>query len=189
MSVTVTTKKKPKQRFVETISLRKAGFPITPAISAAFYQAEEEALGVSLLYDSRRARFHSALDSESVSLQCDKSGRLIFLQVRKPRRLWIGEHGISAIPSPALDLRFLDFRCRIPEPQLFCDAKKESLLIKFGDVHSADSFQLGDNVYAYIGADMCLRGLYVDLINEDRAGKKLAVWRKLIAGTEVTFDD
>lgn len=181
--------KKAIQRTVEKISLRKAGFPVTPAISAAFYQAEEEALGVPLLYESQRARFHSALDSESLSLQCDKAGRLIYIQVRKPRRLWIGEHGISAVPSPPIDLRFLDFRCRIPEPEFFCDATKESLLIKFGDVHSADSFQVGDNVYAYVADDLTLRGLYIDLINEDRAGKKLAAWRKLVAGTEVTLDE
>lgn len=184
-----TKSKKIKQLLVEKISLRKAGFPVTPAISAAFYQAEEESLGVPLLYESHRTRFHSALDSETVSLQCDKAGQLIFLQVRKPRRLWIGESGISAIPSPSIDLRFLDFRCRIPEPEYFCDAKKESLLIKFGDVHSADSYQLGDNIYAYIADDLTLRGLYVDMISEDRAGKKLAAWRKLIAGTDVTLDD
>ena len=174
-------KRQIKRKLVERISLRLAGHPVTPAISAAFYQAEEEALSVPIIYDNPRPRFFSALDSESLSLQCDNSGRLIFVQVKKPRRLWIGDHGISAAPSPPADIRFLDFRCRIPEPEFLSDAKKQRLLIRFSPVHSSSSYQIGDNVFLYMNAEAELTGMYIDLVNSDRAGKKMSQWKRLVA--------
>ncbi|MFQ5607768.1 MAG: hypothetical protein ACE5GA_07455 [Candidatus Zixiibacteriota bacterium] len=165
----------------ETISLRLAGRPLTPGISAAFYQAEEESLEVPIIYDNPRPRFFSALDSESLSLQCDNSGRLIFVHVKKPRRLWLGEGGISHVPSPPADIRFLDFRSRIGEPEFLCDAKKSKLLLRFAPVHSSSSYQVGDNVFLYMSAGSKLTGLYIDLVNQDRAGKKLADWKRLVA--------
>lgn len=176
------TKNRPiERRLVERISLRLAGHPVTPAISAAFYQAEEEALSVPIIYDNPRPRFFSALDSESLSLQCDNSGRLIFVHIKKPRRLWIGERGVSPVPSPPADIRFLDFRCRIPEPEFLCDAKKQRLLVRFSPVHSSSSYQVGDNVFLYMSDESVLTGMYIDLVNSDRAGKKMAVWKRLVA--------
>ena len=165
---------------LKSITVRIAGHPVTPAVSAAFYQAEEEALSVPIYYENGRQPFHSALDSGSLSLQCDKSGRLIFVNVRKPRRLWVGDHGIAATPSPPADIRFLDFRANIAEPEFLCSPKKSRLLIKFGDVYASDSYRIGDNVVAYLYKGCELRGLYIDLIREDRAGKELAGWRRLI---------
>lgn len=170
-----------KRKLVERISLRLAGHPLIPAISAAFYQEEEESLSVPIIYDNPRPRFYSALDSESLSLQCDNSGRLIFVQIKKPRRLWIGSHGISPVPSPPADIRFLDFRCRIPEPEFMSDAKKRQLLIRFMPVHSSSSYQIGDNVFVYMSAEGELTGMYIDLVNSDRAGKKMSQWKNLVA--------
>jgi hypothetical protein len=167
---------------VSEIKVRIAGFPVTPGISSGFYQAEEEALSTPIIHDNPRPRFYSALDAEGVSLQCDNKGRLIFVQVRKPRRLWIGAKGVSSAPSPAADIRFLDFRCRIPEPEYLCDRQKNALLIKFGEVSSSDSFRIGDNVVALIHRKSALRGLFIDCLNSDRAGKALAKWRRLVAG-------
>ncbi len=167
---------------VTEIKVHIAGFPVTPGISGAFYQAEEEALSAPIIHENPRPRFHSALDSEGVSLQCDNQGRLIFVQVRKPRRLWIGAKGVSAAPSPAADIRFLDFRCQIPEPEYLCDQQKDSLLVKFGDVSASDSFRIGDNVLALVYQRRILRGIYIDCLQPDRAGKALAKWRRLVAG-------
>ncbi len=170
------------QKTVSEIKVRVAGFPVTPGISGGFYQAEEEALSNPIIHAEPRPRFYSALDAEGVSLQCDNKGRLIFVQVRKPRRLWIGSKGVSSAPSPAADIRFLDFRCRIPEPEYLCDSQKNSLLIKFGEVASSDSFRIGDNVVALIHNKKVLRGLFIDCLHTDRAGKALAKWRRLVAG-------
>ncbi len=167
---------------VPEIRIHIAGHPVTPGISSAFYQAEEEALSAPIIHDNPRPRFHSALDSEGVSLQCDNHGRLIFVQVRKPRRLWIGARGVSAMPAPAADIRFLDFRCRIPEPEFLCDQGKNSLLIKFGEVAASDSFRIGDNILALIYQKSVLRGLFIDGLQPDRAGRSLAKWRRLVAG-------
>jgi len=164
------------------IHVHIAGFPVTPAISSGFYQAEEEALSVPIVYTEPRPRFHSALDTDGVSLQCDKYGRLIFVQIRKPRRLWIGSRGISSTPAPATDIRFLDFRCRIPEPQFLCDSLKDRLLIKFGDVASSDSYRISDNVLALVYRRTILRGLFIDYLNPDRAGRSLGKWRRVVAG-------
>lgn len=167
---------------ISVIHVRIAGYPVTPGISSGFYQAEEEALSTPIIHDNPRPRFYSALDAEGVSLQCDNRGRLIFVQVRKPRRLWIGSRGVSAAPCPAADIRFLDFRVRIPEPEYLCDRRKNRLLIKFGEVSSSDSFRIGDNVVALIYRKTVLRGLFIDCLNPDRAGRSLAKWRRLVAG-------
>ncbi len=174
--------KKHPQKTVTEVKVRIAGFPVTPGISGGFYQAEEEALSNPIIHDEPRPRFYSALDADGVSLQCDNKGRLIFVQVRKPRRLWIGSKGVSSAPSPAADIRFLDFRCRIPEPEYLCDSQKNSLLIKFGEVSSSDSFRIGDNIVALIHNKSVLRALYIDCVHSDRAGKALAKWRRLVAG-------
>lgn len=164
-----------------SINVRLAGFTLTPAISAAFYQAEDEALSVPLIYDIPRPRFYSALDAKGISLQCDRAGKLIFVQIKKPRRLWIGSHGLEHVPSPAADIRFLDFRRTIAEPEYLCSAKHDRVLVKFGDIHSCDSYQIGDSLFIYIYRQREMRGLLIDNVLNDRAGKGLAKWRKLVA--------
>jgi len=167
---------------ISEIHVHIAGFPVTPGISCGFYQAEEEALSVPIVHSEPRPRFHSALDADGVSLQCDKHGRLIFVQIRKPRRLWIGSKGIASTSAPATDIRFLDFRCRIPEPEYLCDRLKNRLLIKFGEVTSSDSYRISDNVLALVYRKTILRGLFIDYLNPDRAGRSLAKWRRVVAG-------
>ena len=155
--------------------------PVTPAISAAFYQAEEETLIVHLTHEEVRSRFFSALESESLTLQCDKAGRLICIQIAKPRRLWIRERGIDAAPAPPVDLRFLDFRTQVPEPEYLCDSNRERVLLRWGNVYRADRYRLGDNVTVFVVGGNTLAGIYIDTIREDRAGKRLSIWRRLVA--------
>lgn len=166
---------------IKHISIRIAGYPVTPGISAAFYQAEEEALMVPIIYENPHAQFYSSVESKGISLQCDKDGRLIFINIRKPRRLWIGERGISATPSPPADIRILDFRCSINEPEFLCDRRKTRALIKFAEVHSCDSFQLADNVFLLVYQRKTLNGIYIDTIHPDRAGQHMKNWKDRVS--------
>ena len=104
---------------VERIRLRIAT-PIEPVMPGlGFYQLEEDALYVQVGLFSSRRRFYSFLESRNVLFDFDRLGRLIFMEVRVPRRRWQIDATLQApaVAQPA-DIRWLNFRDTIIEPRL-----------------------------------------------------------------------
>ena len=106
---------------VERIRLRIAT-PIEPVMPGrGFYQLEEDALYVQVGLFSSGRRFYSFLESSNVLFDFDRLGRLIFMEVRVPRRRWEVDTTLEvpAIVQPA-DIRWLNFRDTIDHPAGRC---------------------------------------------------------------------
>lgn len=149
-----------------------------------FYQLEEDVLYFPLETGRARAKYFSFLDSEFVSLQLDREGKLIFVEVTLPRRRWQVEPNLVlpefAVPA---DMRFLDFRERFGEPDILCDTKRQTIYIKFSDRPAQATYLPAENVMAQIDSDDSLTALWLTGITDDRAGQSISSWRKMLRAT------
>jgi len=146
-----------------------------------FYQLEEDALYLPVEYPDGRHRFHSYIDSESVSLHIDRDGRLIFVEVMLPRRQWKAKKDFVPPEDIAeADIRFSDFRQELKSPHVFCNPAKNRLFISFSRQPSVNSLYLATNLIAQVTADNHLAGLWAFDIIDDMAGRRIASWRRSI---------
>ncbi len=148
-------------------------------VGRGFYQLEEDELYVPVEFPGKKARFFSYLDSDTVSIQLDRNGRLIFIQVSLPRRRWKARASLVAPESaePA-DVRFLDFRDSFKKPSIFCDKKRQKVMIRFLKEPAANNYKIAANVIAQVGAEGQLVALWIFDIIDDIAGQEIASWRK-----------
>jgi len=160
---------------------------ITPAehISRGrgFYQLEEEELYLPIESAPEERRFFSFLESESVSLQLNRDGCLVFVEVTIPRRHWQVKMDL-VFPETAetADIRFLDFRETFPEPTILCDHSRRNLMIKFGRGPAAHNYYLAENLIAQISAADKLVAIWASDIIDDVAGRGISAWRKSLYG-------
>jgi hypothetical protein len=146
-----------------------------PPASRGFYQVEEEVLYV-VVYPS--GDFFSYLDSARLQIDVDRIGRLLFMHILVPRRRWRIDRSFY-IPSGAAeaDIRFLDFRSRLPEASLLSDPDRTMLRIRFQTVRNAASYRLADHLVVNLAPDNTLASIWVTAIDDDRAARGMAAWR------------
>lgn len=146
-----------------------------------FYQLEEDTLYFPIESGHGRSRYFSFIDSESVSLQLDREGRLIFIEINLPRRHWqVGPDLAPPDDAAPADIRFLDFRERFGKPDVLCDLKYQTVFIKFSDRPARMTCFLAENVLAQVDTDNNMTGLWLSGIVDDRAGKNISAWRKML---------
>jgi hypothetical protein len=155
-----------------------------------FYQIEEDILYVPI-YPS--GRFYSYLDSipqssalnENNNLQplanldIDSEGRLLFLQIKSPRRHWniIKSLNPSSSIEPA-DIRFINFRENIRCFSI--DTTNDFSMVKmtFSSITANRSYRAGDNLIFDVTDDNSLAAIWITSITDDRAAKLMSEWRK-----------
>jgi hypothetical protein len=146
-----------------------------------FYQLEEEELYLPVEYADGRHRFHSFIDSETSSLHVDRDGRLIFVEVTLPKRRWhVRRDFIPPEEILKADIRFIDFRAKLRNPQISCNSSRNRLFISFSRKPSVHSYYLATNLIAQVTADNHLAGLWAFDIIDDMAGRRIASWRRAI---------
>jgi hypothetical protein len=146
-----------------------------------FYQLEEEALYFPIEYPGQTTKFYSYLDSSDISLQSDRSARLIFIEVTIPRRRWkVRRNFIPPETSEIFDLRFLDFREMVKSPSIFCDRTRQNMLIRFSRGAAERNICLAENLIAQISSDGRMLTAWIFNIADDLAGKGIATWRKAL---------
>ncbi|MBN2226362.1 MAG: hypothetical protein JW763_03260 [candidate division Zixibacteria bacterium] len=153
-----------------------------------FYQLEEETLYLPVEYPGEQCRFFSYLESDPVSFQLDRDGRLIFIEITLPRRRWrIKPNLVPPETAESADIRFLDFRDRFTEPAVLCNEKKDFLLVRFSRGAATHNYYLAQNLIAQVTENHQLTALWVFDIVDDLAGREIAAWRKLIHGKPSSF--
>ncbi len=146
-----------------------------------FYQMEEDTLYFPIETGQIRSRYYSFLDSEFVSLQLDRDGKLIFVEITLPRRRWQVEPNlVHPEQSVAGDIRFLDFRERFDEPEILCDDDRQTVYINFSSRPARVTYRLADNVLVQVDAHDHVTAVWLTGIIDDRAGKKISAWRKAL---------
>lgn len=151
-----------------------------------FYQVEEDCLYVHLGMPDQSHRFFSYLESDSVRLDMDKHGRLVFIEVNVARHRWEVDQTLREPRSaPTTDIRWLDFRQRIKEPVLSSNEVRTMLKIDFLDSESCHTYQLSETVFVEVDDSQFLKSLTVVGIIDDSAGRKIARYRKELLESEV----
>jgi hypothetical protein len=171
---------------VTTINVHVNTPSVTIPCGRGFYQLEEEELYLPIIHESRqKAKFFSYLESEYVSLQFDRDGRLIFVEITLPRRRWKERAGFE-MPREArtADIRFLDFRNSLPPSKIFCDHTRQSLMLQFARVSNGPLYYLAENLFALLDDQNHLATIYATDITDDIAGREIAFWRKSIYSTK-----
>jgi hypothetical protein len=167
---------------VKTINVNVTTPSVTIPRGRGFYQLEEEELYLPLIHAAKqKAKFFSYLESENISLQFDREGRLIFIEITLPRRRW-EERADLALPHKArtADIRFLDFRNSLPPARIFCDPTGQSLMLRFAHSTNGPLYYLAENLIAQLDNNNHLTAIYATDITDDLAGREIAFWRKSI---------
>ena len=147
-----------------------------------FYQLEEDALQAQVGFYPDSRRFFSYLESDFVRFDIDRSGRLILIEVTCPRRSWQTDENLAppSIAEPA-DIRWLDFRAVMPEPELIGNRSRDQLLIRFSAADSWRWFTVANGLFVQVDRDHRLLALIVTGIVDDFAGRELASFRRQIS--------
>jgi hypothetical protein len=144
-----------------------------------FYQLDEDILLVQLGPFLGDRQFFSSLESEHIRFDIDREGRLIGIECRLPRRQWLVAKEVVITPTIAepADVRWLDFRTALPEPDILTNPSRSSLMIVFCADKSSPWYILGDSVLLQIDRQGQATALLVTGIEDDTAGHKLAEFR------------
>ncbi|MBD3404128.1 hypothetical protein GF420_14650 [candidate division GN15 bacterium] len=149
------------------------------AIGRGFYQLEEDRLYVQIAPYDEHHRFFSWLETDTVRFDLDKDGRLLFVEVFEARRRWtvIENFAVPAYAQPA-DIRWLDFREKLPEPQLLTDPDRARLVIAFSDDPVVSSYQPAWGIMVDCNDTGRVVAVHVADIIDDLAGREIAAFRK-----------
>ena len=143
-----------------------------------FYQLEEDSLYVQVGEYRDNRGFFNFLESNTVRFDIDKSGRLLLIEVTLPRRRWEVDSELTAPTiAESADIRWLDFRARLPEPKLVTNPKQTALLIQFAPDGSWRWFQLAEAVLIQADRNHCLTAVMITDIEDDLAGRQIAAFR------------
>lgn len=164
---------------VETPRLRISS-PAEPIVPGrGFYQLEEDVLYVQIGLFADTRRFFSYLESDYIRLDCDRAGRLIFIEVRVPRRNWpIDENLGSPEVAEMADVRWLDFRSPMDAPVLSTPPDRNGLLIRFSPQTATRNYYLADTVVVQVDDANGLVALWIGDIRDDLAGREIGAYRK-----------
>jgi len=146
-----------------------------------FYQLEEDELYLPVEYSEGPGKFFSFLESDDVILHLDREGRLIFVEITRPRRHWRSRSNL-VVPEEAerADIYFTDFRSWFGNPALICDPCRENLLIRFSRGPAAKNYILAENLIAQVDHSCHLVAIWARDFTDDMAGRKILRWRKSI---------
>jgi hypothetical protein len=149
-----------------------------PPASRGFYQTEEDVLYVTI-YPS--GAFYSYLDSSHVLLDVDRTGRLVFIQVLVPRRGWRIWPNLRTPAEPiGADIRFRGFRESLPKAVILTNTDHSVVHIRFASVRNPVRYRIADQIIFDLTSRNTLAGIWITAIEDDRAARSMAFWRKNI---------
>jgi hypothetical protein len=158
--------------------------PDTLPVGRGFYQLEEESLYVQVSPFDRKHRFFSYLEANSLRLDIDKEGRLLFIEVSIPRRRWPVDENLSApAGSKPADVRWLDFRRQVRDPRFFTNAGRSVLKIDFSRRTDANDsagqvLRIAESVCVTTDSSGLVRHIWITDIVDDLAGQEIASFRR-----------
>ena len=174
--------------FLESITLRISA-PTEPlAPGRGFYQLEEDVLFVQIGEFSNEHKFYSYIESDSLRLDIDKQGYLIFIEFNIPRRQWpVDDNFSSPTDLKTADLRWIDFRERVGDPSIITDKKRTRICFRFNNNMPEFSFYLAESVIIQVDNENHLVAIWIDDITDDIGGKEIAAFRKKVRGGKPFF--
>jgi hypothetical protein len=144
-----------------------------------FYQLEEDSLYVPIGVYSPERRFFSSIESETVRLDMDKAGELLFIEISLARKKWKVEPSLAppSHASPA-DLHWLDFRAEFDNPPVITNSDRSAVCVKFSPEKPAVAYLLAESVIAETTDKLHVCRLWIVDIVDDVGGREIAAFRK-----------
>ncbi len=173
---------------LDSITLRISA-PTEPlAPGRGFYQLEEDTLFVQIGEFSSEHKFYSYIESDSLRLDIDKSGHLIFLEHNIPRRQWPVDENFSPPTNlKSADIRWTDFRARVGNPFIVTNKKRTRICFRFNNISAQFSFYLAESVFIQVDKENHLAAIWINDITDDIGGKEIAAFRKKVRGGKSFF--
>ena len=165
----------------QTTSLKLRISPPTGSIlpGRGFYQLEEDSLYVQIAPFSNSYRFFSYLESEHVRFDLDREGRLLFVEVSRPRRNWrVVENMSCPSHSYEADIRWLSFRSQMTDPELITDRSRTTLVVRFAPAAKTKTYRVAESVLLEVSDDSTLAAVWITDIVDDLAGQHIAAYRR-----------
>ena len=162
-----------------TLKISTPTEPILPG--RGFYQLEEDALYVQVGLFNNERKFFSYLESDTVRFDLDRHGRVIFIELDKPRRQWPVDESLTLpeVAEPA-DIRWLNFREVITSPKLTTNKRRTLVRMVFTNEAPVKCYYLSENVLIEVDREGLLVSVWVDDIVDDLAGQEIAWFRKTL---------
>jgi hypothetical protein len=141
----------------------------------AFYDNMEDALSVGI---KQEGKYHSYIEAEFFSFDLAKNGKLLNIDVWKPRKEWLVEKDLH--PPEEFDrenLVFLDARVTVEPAKYHTNPDRDILHIRFTSGKIDRFVSPANSLIFELSAENRLVGLWILGIEDDYGFKKEAVWR------------
>jgi len=148
----------------------------------AFYDTYEKVLNYAV---KSRGKFHSFVQSECLSIDIDKSGNLLNIEVSVDRDHWKVD-GDFKLPESAgyRKLKFKDHRLDILGETYHSNEGNSVLHISFTEDNHLKTYEIAENLFADVNVVSELAGLWILHIEDDYGFKKEMAYRKGKKATE-----
>jgi hypothetical protein len=142
----------------------------------AFYDNMEDSLSVGIM---RKGKFYSYVESEFFSLDLARNGKLLNIDVWKPRNDWVVDDNLMPPEDYAREeLIILDFRLRTDPAGYHTNPEQDVLHVRF-DGSRVDRFVSPANSLIFeLSRKDELVGLWITDIEEDFGFRKESAWRR-----------
>ena len=157
---------------VETCELTKS-FPCK-----AFYDNDNDQLSVGI---KRAGKFHSYVEAGYFSFDITPNGKLLNIDVWKPRKEWVVTKEIAPPDEfEKKDLVFLKLRQKIDPVDYFTDREGSLLYIRFTKKRINSFVSPANSLIFELDKDDQLVGLWITEIEQDFSFRKEAIWRRSV---------
>ncbi len=141
-----------------------------------FYDNHEGVLNFAI---KRQGKFNSYIQSQCLSIDVDKKGNLLNIEVSVSRDQWASDDMLIAPPDvPFKKLRFLDYRLNIEGESYYSNQAKDLLYICFSRENHVKTYEIAENLLADVNVVSELAGLWILNIVEDYGFKSEMAFRR-----------
>jgi hypothetical protein len=145
-------------------------------VGKGFYDNLEETLNYAL---RARGKFHSYIQSDTLSIDIDKKGFLLNVEISIPKDKWAIDEAMT-LPkkAPPSNIRFLDYRLNIAGESYITNAGKNCLRIRFSADSQVRTYEIAKDLLADVNLVSELAGLWILNISDDYGFKGEMAFRK-----------
>lgn len=142
----------------------------------AFYDTYEAVLNFAM---KSRGKFHSYIQSDNLSMDLDKKGFLLNIEVMVSKDDWTPDAKLAPPENaPFKKLRFLDYRLTISGESYLTNRSKDMLYIRFSDDDHIKTYEIAENLFADVNVVSELAGLWILGVQDDYGFKSEMAFRR-----------
>jgi uncharacterized protein YuzE len=150
-------------------------------IGKGFYDNSEGILNFAI---KTKGKFHSYIQSDCLSMDLDKKGGLLNIEVSVEREAWVEETELAPPGDVACKkLRFLDYRLNIEGESYHTNRPRDLLYICFSDDDRVKTYEIAENLLADVNLVNELAGLWILNLVDDFGFRSEMAFRR---GNEAT---